>query len=160
MSIKPYTKDEKRAWHNSLPARPCAAAVVAVNEKGEMLVVKASYKHYWSLPGGVVDESESPRAAAARELFEETAIKLQEKDIQLAGVTYRQPHDGHKDSVYFLFKASVDSSVAFKPDGEEIETIEWLAPKEFRKRFTDYHTHLVLATKIAQGHNSLLYEEG
>ena len=97
-----------------------------------MLVVKASYKHYWSLPGGVVDESESPRAAAAAS-FEETAIKLQEKDIQLAGVTYRQPHDGHKDSVYFYLKLRSILRWHSSPTAKEIETIEWLAPKNFEK---------------------------
>ena len=35
-----------------------------------------AYEGHWSIPAGMIDEGESPFAAAERELFEETGIKL------------------------------------------------------------------------------------
>ena len=39
----------------------------------------------WALPGGYVEEGESPREAAARELAEETAVRADPDDLRLIG---------------------------------------------------------------------------
>jgi 8-oxo-dGTP diphosphatase len=42
---------------------------------GQVLVVKPTYKPRWELPGGAVEDGESPRAAATREVSEELGIE-------------------------------------------------------------------------------------
>jgi 8-oxo-dGTP pyrophosphatase MutT (NUDIX family) len=41
---------------------------------GRVLVVKPTYKPGWELPGGAVEDGESPRAGARREVAEELGI--------------------------------------------------------------------------------------
>lgn len=58
---------------------PAPAAGVILEKDGKILLVKRKYKPkagLWSLPAGFVEYDESPDAAAVRETFEETGIKV------------------------------------------------------------------------------------
>jgi 8-oxo-dGTP diphosphatase len=48
------------------------------NERGELLIVKPNYlgTDEWSLPGGVIEEGESPIEACKRECLEELSIHV------------------------------------------------------------------------------------
>lgn len=48
--------------------------MLVVNEAGEVLLVRHTYIEGWYLPGGGVDRGETMRAAAVREVWEETGI--------------------------------------------------------------------------------------
>lgn len=64
------------------------AAAVAVVEEDSVLLVKRRDSGMWTMPGGVVEMSESLPEAAVREVFEETGLR-----IQLTGIvgTYTDP---------------------------------------------------------------------
>lgn len=51
-----------------------AAAAILLDGRQRVLVVKPTYKPGWGMPGGVIEESESPFAACVRELDEELGI--------------------------------------------------------------------------------------
>lgn len=54
-----------------------------LNEQGEILLLRGVISHgAWSLPGGGVGRKESLVAAAVRELYEETGIRIKETDMQ------------------------------------------------------------------------------
>ena len=69
-------------WYDTLPKKRSASGVLLFNESGHLLIVKPSYKEYWSLPGGVVDDNESPRKAAIREVKEEIGIDLPQVELK------------------------------------------------------------------------------
>ncbi|CCK32104.1 hypothetical protein BN159_7725 [Streptomyces davaonensis JCM 4913] len=51
-----------------------SAAALFSNADGEVLIVNPTYKKFWNLPGGAVDEGETPHEAVAREVREELGI--------------------------------------------------------------------------------------
>lgn len=88
---------------------PAVAAVVVVRDgSGRVLMVRrgprASRAGHWSFPGGFVDEGEQVRAAAAREVREETGLDIDVRD--LLGVT-SNVEDPAKPVVVVSFAARV-----------------------------------------------------
>ena len=105
---------------------PLAAAVVVRDADGRVLLVRHSYgKERWSLPGGAVDEGESPAEAAVREAREEAGVEV-ELD-HLIGVYYLR---SRKDGVRFMFSARIVSGEPSAADAEEIAEFGWFDPDD------------------------------
>ncbi|WP_406396858.1 NUDIX hydrolase [Streptomyces uncialis] len=51
---------------------PTPAALVALWHDGRILMVFGRFRQRWELPGGCIEQGESPRQAATRELLEES----------------------------------------------------------------------------------------
>jgi ADP-ribose pyrophosphatase YjhB (NUDIX family) len=81
-----------------------SSGAVFVNEAGEVLMVRPTYKSYWDVPGGYVEPGESPRAACIREVREELGIS---PDIGRLLVVDWAPAEGEGDKLLFLFDGGV-----------------------------------------------------
>lgn len=57
------------------------------NKKGEILLCHRQDRNIWNLPGGIIDENESPWQAVVREVKEETSLKVKVK--QLTGIYFK-----------------------------------------------------------------------
>lgn len=87
----------------SLARKRNAAALVLLVD-GKILIVKPNYKNVWLLPGGVVDELESPLSAARRECREELGFDPVIERLLL--VDYRCEDGatkGHHEALHFVF---------------------------------------------------------
>jgi 8-oxo-dGTP pyrophosphatase MutT (NUDIX family) len=60
-------------------------AAVLVRVGGELLLIRQSYRRWYSVPGGRVARGESPRLAAARELEEEVGIAVAPEALSALG---------------------------------------------------------------------------
>lgn len=58
----------------SLPRTRGAASALLLDEHDRVLLVKPTYKAGWFLPGGVIEQGESPLAACLRECQEELGL--------------------------------------------------------------------------------------
>ena len=74
---------------------------VLLDEQGHVLVVKPTYRAYWLLPGGVVEDNESPKQACRREVQEE--LQLQVAIDKLLCVDYLPRENEKSECVQFVF---------------------------------------------------------
>ncbi len=82
-------------------ARPLVAAgAVFVDSAGRVLLVRPTYKDGWEIPGGYVEEGESPRDACAREILEELAIVVEPGRLLVVDWA---PHPAEGDKILYVF---------------------------------------------------------
>jgi len=55
-----------------------------------------SFPGMWSIPGGKLEENETPMEGAKREFLEETDVNINDKEINLIGLIPRHTRDGKK----------------------------------------------------------------
>lgn len=125
-----YSREDTQRFLAERVARPGSSAVIIENSEGEALVLKAHYKSYWSLPGGWIENGQTPREAALRELEEETGIVLMDKDVRLAFVVDRQ--SDIMQTYQFVFEATDvrDSAEGVYLQADEIDAYRYVS-KEY-----------------------------
>lgn len=99
-----YEREEVQKFLATRVARPSSAGVILENTDGEALLLKAHYKPYWSFPGGWVEDGQTPREAALRELLEETGVTLAAHDVAFAYMVDRISEVMH--TYQFMFRAA------------------------------------------------------
>jgi 8-oxo-dGTP diphosphatase len=77
-----------------------AAGALFVNDEGSVLLVHPSYKKTWDVPGGYVEQGESPAEACRREIAEELGLDCEPR--RLLSVDWA-PNDSEGDKLLFLF---------------------------------------------------------
>ncbi|WP_457962506.1 NUDIX hydrolase [Arthrobacter sp. D1-29] len=68
--------------NNPLPDITLPLSLIIVMQAGKVLMIFNRWRQEWELPGGMIDPHETPRAAATRELNEETGIAATCLDFQ------------------------------------------------------------------------------
>ncbi|NCU37789.1 NUDIX hydrolase [Candidatus Saccharibacteria bacterium] len=121
--MKEFTVKQTIAWLRTLEKRMSSGAVALKTEDDRVVVVKANYKRYWSLPGGVIDKGETPRVAAAREVHEEVGICVDPSDLIFKMVVDRVSTIAQ--TYQFVFEATItDYDIAqIKVQESEIEQV-------------------------------------
>lgn len=100
---RPYSLVERQSWLDHLPKRASSAAMILENAEGQVLVVKANYKSYWTFPGGIIDPGETPKEAAIRETLEEVGIDIHPESVSFVAVVDRRSDIAQ--TYQFVFKA-------------------------------------------------------
>jgi 8-oxo-dGTP pyrophosphatase MutT (NUDIX family) len=128
---KGWTDEEKREFRLSAPRKLIVSSLVAFNA-GQLLLVKPAYRAGWLLPGGVVEQNESPAQGCVRECEEELGLTLSLNGLLLVDHT-AEPEDDSADSLYFWF--STDELTQYQidtiqlPEGE-LEDYQFVTPEE------------------------------
>jgi 8-oxo-dGTP diphosphatase len=100
-----FSTPRRLKWMDAFPKRLSSGAMMLENERCELLVIKANYKNYWTLPGGIIDQGETPKQAAIRETSEEVGVLLDSAKVKFVAVVDRISSDAH--TYQFIFKAPV-----------------------------------------------------
>jgi 8-oxo-dGTP pyrophosphatase MutT (NUDIX family) len=85
--------------------RRIGAGALFRNPAGHVLLVNPTYKPQWEIPGGIVEEGESPRQCCQRELIEELAYDGPLG--RLLVVDWLPDLRGRGDRVLFIFDGGV-----------------------------------------------------
>lgn len=128
-----------------LPYRPCVG-VMLKKDDGTVFVGQRidNYKEAWQMPQGGVDKGEAPRAAALRELLEETGVVSKHVEVvaETAGwLPYELPHDlvpklwkgrfrGQQQKWFLLRFTGEDSDINIKTAHPEFSAWRWLPVAE------------------------------
>ena len=114
---------------------PKVGVGVLVVENGRILLVRRGMKPgrgKWSIPAGFLDRGEDPRAVAAREVEEETGLRVEVGE--LVDVYYNPPPpDGHSAShggasVFILYRGQrVGGSLVA---GDDADDVAFFSPEE------------------------------
>ncbi|MFF0271813.1 NUDIX hydrolase [Streptomyces sp. NPDC004330] len=115
----------------STPLHSVSVAGAVVREDGRLLAIRRADNGTWELPGGVLELAEAPEEGVAREVWEETGIRVEVEE--LTGV-YKNTARG---IVALVFRC--------KPTGGEEQTstestaVEWLTPEEISARMAEVY---------------------
>ena len=106
-----------------------AVSILALDAAGRMLCVRQPRRAIGvttvEVPAGLIDEGETPEAAARRELQEEAGF---DADMELITRYYTSP--GYCDEQLYLFRATNLRESRLPPDDDEEIEVVWLAPAE------------------------------
>jgi 8-oxo-dGTP diphosphatase len=96
-----------KAWYESLPKKRMGSGCLFFNAENRVLLVKPTYKEGWEIPGGIVENNESPKDTCEREVLEEMGLEVSIDGLLV--VDYNSyPEQPHKtESLMFIFDGGV-----------------------------------------------------
>jgi len=124
MPMSEYTRALRGKIGNALLQVP-TASVVAFDERGRVLLVRAAEGALWTTPGGMVEPHELPAEAAVRETWEETGVFVELTHVigvfggPLCGVTY-----ANGDALSWVATLFGAKPLAGRPRADGEETLE------------------------------------
>ncbi|MFF6888643.1 NUDIX domain-containing protein [Streptomyces sp. NPDC012421] len=123
------------------------ADVVAVTDDGRVLLIKRGwdpYEGHWALPGGHVDEGETSRRAAVRELEEETGVRVTEDELRLVGVWDQPDRDPRGQYVTVTYLATIPAGTPATA-GDDARDARWWPLTDLPKRLAFDHADILTA---------------
>ena len=98
------------------------AAAAIIDRRGRLLLIRENYeRRRYSLPGGAIDDGETPEQACLREVREETLV-----DARIDGRIGLYQLAGGWD--VHVFACSIVAGSPGLPDGDEIAEVGWFEP--------------------------------
>ncbi|MFD3530090.1 NUDIX hydrolase [Streptomyces sp. NPDC058664] len=119
-----------------MPLHSVSVAGVVVREDGRILAIQRADNGTWEPPGGVLELDERPEQGAAREVLEETGLRVEVQ--RLTGV-YKNMTRGVVALVFRCRPIGGEESTS-----AESTAVEWLTRDEVEERMTEVYAVRVL----------------
>lgn len=111
---------------------PSVAAIIR-DAEGRVLLMQDAQSQQWSLPAGAIEPGESPEQAVAREVYEETNLRVAGTRLlaALGGERFRHtyPNGDRVEYTVCVFACEVASGVLAARDSEAA-AFRWVAPDD------------------------------
>jgi 8-oxo-dGTP diphosphatase len=135
---KMYSDKEVSDWLARKPKKSIAVKAIIHSSNGGILLVKPNYKKGWQIPGGGVDQQEEPRAALARELFEELSLPVAIGQLKIVGTVFRSEYENL--ILIYEYSEKIDDSRLFKLQEDEIDSCKFVPAQEAIKELGEYYS--------------------
>lgn len=111
------------------PRKRMAAHALIRDDDGRVLLVEPTYADAWLLPGGAVEQDESPRAACAREIREE--LGLEPRVGALFVLEWVGPRPDLTEGLMFVYDGDVMSAgTELRLPPAELSSYRWAGPDD------------------------------
>lgn len=139
-------------WYEKMPKRLSSAAMILKNESDQVLLVKANYKPYWTFPGGIIDEGETPKDAVLRETLEEVGIDVHPDTVDFYAVVDRMSHEAQ--TYQFLFMAPLGTTMVDHVilQASEIDAYALITKEQVRSHDRVYSQAVIAWAKGEKGY--------
>ncbi|GLF97478.1 NUDIX hydrolase [Streptomyces yaizuensis] len=144
------------------PRRRIGAVVLVQDPAGRILLVKPTYKPGWQLPGGGARAGEAVTDAAARELAEETGLRLRVSRFLVLDQVPANPDTGSAEGFNVVCDGGTltpaETEAAAIPDTAraELEDLRWVPPAQLGEYVRPYQERRIRAAlEIRAGGTSL-----
>lgn len=122
--------------------------MIRSSSKGpKVLLVHRQRYNDWTFPKGKLDEGEKFKAAALREVLEETGFECKLHKPSLPSVTYLDRNGRSKEVRYWLMTVL---SGTFEPN-DEVDMIAWVRADSVLERLTYAKDQVVFADLLKSG---------
>jgi ADP-ribose pyrophosphatase YjhB (NUDIX family) len=152
MPISDHLRRLRARIGNDLLVMP-AAAVMAFDGHGRLLLVRDAGSGLWAAPGGALDPDEDPADAAVREAFEETGLSMALQRVLgvYGGPDFRLTYPNGDVVSYctIAFMAEVTGGEP-RPDGIETTALGWFGEAEAAGLATGASTRRMVADAFAR----------
>jgi ADP-ribose pyrophosphatase YjhB (NUDIX family) len=135
---KEYTEEENRIWRASQPQKMVVVKVVIKSDKGNVLLAKPDYKKTWQLPGGGVEDGESPEDAVVRETLEELDLTISKEDLIIKGTIYKKD----EEMLFVIYESTkvVSEHIELQVQENEITDFQFADINSVPSLISDYYS--------------------
>lgn len=144
--------------------KPSAVAAVFFDEDGKILLVKPTYKDHWGMPGGAIEDGESPADGCAREIKEELSLDLKKENLKILSIDYvnKGVTKSWGDAIRFVFFAGVLSPAQIsniKLQESELEKMDFIDVTELPNRLSPHTARAIAKSVEAYKNGKIVYLE-
>jgi 8-oxo-dGTP diphosphatase len=130
------------------------------DREGRVLVVDPTYKPQWELPGGIVEENESPGTAAEREIAEELGIERAVGPLLAVDYVPAYASRSRTEGLILVFDGGViDDPNVIRLPADELSAWEFVEPDRLVDYLPALQTRRALAALAARAASSAVYLE-
>lgn len=114
----------------AFPKKHMSAGALFFHHRGVILLVKPAYKDGWEIPGGIVEQDESPKQACAREIKEELGLEVTVGRLLVLDYTSRQGTRSDSLQMVFLGGTLTPATIkAIRLPAAELSECRFVAPE-------------------------------
>jgi 8-oxo-dGTP diphosphatase len=145
------------AWYAGLPSMFGSGAALFTDPAGRVLLVKPNYREHWTLPGGMLEDGESPEAGCRREVAEEIGLDI--TPGPLLAIDWSPPAGMRpRPIVHFVFDGGVlDEHAPIRLQAEELDAYRFAGPGELARHLPAFMTARVSAALAGRAAGAPVY---